>query len=204
MICEVTFVLLSFFTCVPVIQQAHASKYKGSIHIAAFDKAVKRYRLKCYRRRVQYKQPVSGPCDQGHTSIRTDPSLCPQNNGSRPHPSSAHLLSQANAGDENSEKTTAELHTEALQVLLGHVLYEANRLHKCSWYYVDGGNILDIQGGSGSEAIASRVSDILSRQLDDVAVSGGIGKATREEVLQDPDARHVGGIFDACFYSHLY
>ena len=171
-----------------VIQEAHASRYKDSMHLEAFDKAVKNY-----RQRVQYKNPVS----ESHGLAQADASSCSQDN----ELSSEHIHSQGNSDTENSKKSVSESHTEdtdaqkSLKTLLGHVLQQAKILHKCSLYYVDGGNILDIQGGGSSEAIANRVSDVLRRQLDDVAVSGSIGKATREEVLQDSDARHVSDVF---------
>lgn len=93
---------------------------------------------------------------------------------------------------------------KSLETLLSHVLHHAITLHKCSWYYADGGNILDIQEDGSSEAIASQVHDALRRQLDDVAVSGGpIGKATKEELLQDADARHVSHVLVLVAFSFI-
>ena len=122
------------------------------------------------------------------------------------HSSSTHIPSQANADTENSKNSASESNTQSqklLETLLGHVLHQAKAPHKCSWYYVDGGNISDIQRGGSSDAIATRVSDVLTSQLDDVAASSDISKATRAEVLQDSDARHVSDFFGAWLYSHL-
>jgi hypothetical protein len=71
---------------------------------------------------------------------------------------------------------------------------EAFRTYIC--LFINDGITLDTQKSVGAGAMASAgmadVGDTLRRLLDEIAMLGGIGKTTKDEILQDPDARHVG------------
>jgi hypothetical protein len=113
--------------------------------------------------------------------------------------SSVFSLSKIQAAADKDKASIAETHTraqESLDALPGHVLRHAETFHTYIRLFVDDGNILDTQRGGSAKAIASggmaEVSSTLRKLLDEIAMLGGIGKATKEEILQDPDARHVG------------
>jgi len=41
----------------------------------------------------------------------------------------------------------------------------------------------------------AEISGSLRKLLDEIAALGGIGKATEQEILQDPDAKHVSDMY---------
>ena len=187
----------------PVIQEAYRSRYKSAMHIRAFDKAVKRYR--------QHVTPVSG--NRGRrlhlTSVPEDPSLHSQGKArSVSCSSSVFNLSQAQAATDKRNKRISDSHTlaqESLEALPGHVLQHAKTFHTYIRLFVDDANILNSQNGGNGNPVASggmaEVSGDLRKLLDEIAALGNIGKARKEEILQDPDARHVNPAF--CLFAFL-
>jgi hypothetical protein len=101
---------------------------------------------------------------------------------------------------------------QSLQALPGHVLRHANTFHTYIRLFVDDANILDTQRGGSAKAAAcggmAEVSGALRKLLDEIAALGNIGEARKEEILQDPDARHVCDIFtmscDCSLYHHSH
>jgi hypothetical protein len=88
---------------------------------------------------------------------------------------------------------------EILEALPGHVLRHAKTFHTYIRLFVDDTNTLKGSASGGS----AEVSVNLRRLLDEVAALGGIGNGKKEEILQDPDARHVSGVF-VCWHSAQY
>lgn len=85
-------------------------------------------------------------------------------------------------------KTPAELHAQAqdhLEALPEKVLHHAKLFHQYIRFFVEGGHILHQDG---------EVCDRLRGLLDEIVAMGGIGKVTKDELLQDEDARHVSHI----------
>jgi potassium channel subfamily K, other eukaryote len=191
----------------PVIQEAYRSRYKSAMHIRAFDKAVKRYR--------QHVAPVSG--NRGRrlhlTPVPADPSLHSQGKArSASCSSSVFNLSQAQAAADRQHKRISDSHKraqESLEALPGHVLQHAKTFHTYIRLFVDDANILDSQNGGNGNPVASggmaEVSGALRKLLDEIAILGNIGKARKEEILQDPDARHVNLAYPfSRFYSTYF
>jgi potassium channel subfamily K len=175
------------------------------MHVRAFDKAVKRY-----RQRVQHVKPVSKSKGRrfhlwGHhdTPHLADPPLQDKAR-SASRSSSVFSLSPTHAAPENDNTSVPDSHTRAqehLEALPSDVLRHAKTFHTYIRLFVDDGNILDTKMGGSSKAMTSggmaEVSGTLRKLLDEISVlsGGSIGKAAKEEVLQDPHARHVSTVF---------
>jgi hypothetical protein len=88
---------------------------------------------------------------------------------------------------------------ECLEALPRHVLRHAKTFHTYVQLFVDDGNILGTRSGGSTKAMThggmAEISGSLRKLLDEIAALGGIGKATEQEILQDPDAKHVSDIF---------
>ena len=185
-----------------VIQEAYGSRYKSAVHIRAFDKAVKRY-----RQRVQHPKPVYGRRGRrlhirGRSPALADPSSHAQGKvQSISRSPSAMTLLRAQSAAEKQKDIVSDVNRraqETLEALPGHVLRHAKTFHTYVQLFVDDGNILGTRSGGSTRAMThggmAELSGTLRKLLDEIAVLGGIGKATEEEILQDPDAKHVGDI----------
>jgi len=160
------------------------------MHIRVFDKAVKRY-----RERIHHLKPASRHkghhfhlWGHRHKHEHLEP----------PHSSSIATLTQTRIAAEKQISDLTDFHArahESLHVLPSEVLRHAETFHTYIQLFVNDGNIIDTQRGSGVNAITTggmaEVSSTLRTLLDEIAVLGGIGKAMKEEILQDPQARHV-------------
>jgi hypothetical protein len=82
---------------------------------------------------------------------------------------------------------------ERLEALPNHVLRHAKTFHTYIRLFVDDTNTLYTHKGGTARASsgAAELSGPLTRLLDEIAGVGGIGRATKEEILQDPQARHA-------------
>ena len=185
-----------------VIQEAYSSRYKSAMHIRAFDKAVKRY-----RQRVHLVNPISGRRGRRlHFRGRTTEPPPPQVQGkdrSASCSSSTFTLSHAQAAAKKQKLIESGSYVraqESLEALPRHVLRHAKTFDTYIRLFVDEGNTLGTRRGTGYRAMTSGgladVSVTLRKLLDDIAVFGRIGKARQEEILQDPDAKHVS--LDIC------
>jgi potassium channel subfamily K, other eukaryote len=185
-----------------VIQEAYSSRYKSAVHIRAFDKAIKRY-----RQRVQYAKPVYGRRGRrlhirGHNPLvdlssnvqgkLRSTSRCPSIN-TLPHPQDATERQKEIVSDSTRRAQ------ECLEALPRHVLRHAKTFHTYVQLFVDDGNILGTRSGGSTKAMThgsmAEISGSLRKLLDEIAALGGIGKATEQEILQDPDAKHVSDIY---------
>lgn len=168
------------------------------MHIKVFDKAVKRYRQ-------QHQQHNAPSAHKGHhfhfwghhTHKHPDPPSTSQGKA-RSSPVLTHPRTHTQPAPENVRTAVSDLHArarESLDALPGHVLSHAETFQAYIRLFVDDGNIIDTHRGSSAKALTSagvaEVSGTLRKLLDEIAILGGIGKATKEEILQDPDARHV-------------
>lgn len=173
---------------VSVVQEAYSSRYKNAVHIRAFNKAVKRY-----RQRVQRVGSASGRRDH-HLRLRSsildraDPSSLLQEKA-RPELHSPPVFSfpQAHAGPNKISESRAPA-LEALEALPSHVLHHAKTFRTYLRLFVNEGNHARSQGFGGG---MTEVSGNLRKLLDEIALSGSLGMATKEEILQDRDARHT-------------
>jgi potassium channel subfamily K len=89
-----------------------------------------------------------------------------------------------------NQAAASELHARAqdhLEALPNHVLHQVKSFHQHIRFFVDGGG----GSGMGMRHRMDDVSESLRRLLDEIASLGGIGRVTKEEILQDEDARHV-------------
>lgn len=174
-----------------VLQEAYNSRYRNALHVGAFDKAVKRYRQKF---------------DQARPAGRKRHRLHIRRHGDPPSTSHSSLNLHDHAGAPSRTPTqriqtaTHELHARAqerLEALPDHVLNHVKLFHRFIRFFVEGGHILH---GHDEE-----VSDRLRGLLDEIAALGGIGKVTKDELLQDEDTRHVSVvIFDWCSITNCY
>jgi potassium channel subfamily K len=186
----------------PVIQEAYGSRYKSAVHIRAFDKAIKRY-----RQRIQYVKPVYGRRGRrlhirGHNPLAHLPSnpqaKVPSTSRS---PSVNTLPSPQDAAEKQKEivSDSTRRAQECLEALPRHVLRHAKTFHTYVQLFVDDGNILGTRSGGSTKVMThsgmAEISGSLRKLLDEIAALGGIGKATEQEILQDPDAKHVGDIY---------
>ena len=168
------------------------------MHSRAFEKAVTRY-----RKRVQRRLHLQG------TSTRADQSELPQaNTRLEPDFPPAPILSQSTC--PKLQKKSSSVHTrtqESLETLPGRVLQHAEAFRTYICLFINDGITLDTQKSVGAGAMASAgmadVGDTLRRLLDEIAMLGGIGKTTKDEILQDPDARHVGPLLLLLFFFFL-
>jgi potassium channel subfamily K, other eukaryote len=180
--------------CPKVVQDAYGSRFKNAMHIKAFDKAVKRY-----RQRVQHGDYARGRHFhlRNRTAAAGDPSS-PGKVRSKSRSSSAFSLSLAPGALEEHKTIVSESHARAqknMEALPDHVLEHAKTFHAYINMFIDDENILDTTRGGSARAIArggvGDVDSTLKKQLDEIAILGGIGTGAKEEILQDPDARHV-------------
>jgi potassium channel subfamily K, other eukaryote len=165
------------------------------MHIKAFDKAVRRY-----RQRVQHVKPVSGSSGRhfrlwGRTRTQADPHPpSPGKVRSESRSSSVFTLSPTHVATETDNPSVTHPHTraqEALETLPDHVLRHAKTFHTYIQLFVDDGNLRTRRGKGMAGAGMAEINSTLRKLLDEIAILGGIGNATKEEILQDPDARHV-------------
>jgi potassium channel subfamily K, other eukaryote len=169
-----------------VIQEAYHGRYKNAVHIRAFEKAVKRY-----RERIQNAKTLSGRRGrrlnfQGRSNRTAAPADLSQDLArSTPRVSAEYPM--ANAFESN---TRAQGSLEALPDL---VLRYAKIFHTYIRLFVDDTKVLEVQNGNIATVNSGmdEVSHTLRNLLDEIAALGGIGKAMKEEISQDPDARHV-------------
>jgi hypothetical protein len=172
------------------------------MHIRAFDKAVKRYRERIHNAKA-ISQRKSRSLHAHGRRTKEDPSQGQATSSSRS--SSASSYTQAHAAAVKQKARVTESHAraqETLESLPNHVLHHAKTFHTYIRLFVDDANVLDTQSGGSVQAVMSggtdEVSSTLRRLLDRIAVLGGIGKGTKEEILRDPDARHVR---DVCLFT---
>ena len=88
---------------------------------------------------------------------------------------------------EPSQAAVSELHTRVqdhLQGLPDHVFHHAKIIYQYIRFFVDGGHH-DQEG---------EVSGRLRKLIDEISSLGGIGKVTKDELLQDEAARHVSTV----------
>lgn len=164
-----------------VVQEAYGSRYKNAMHIRAFDKAVKRYREWIHNTKAVAQRKGRRWNNQGHTTAEAEPSQ-----------GQARSTSSSSAGKRRAD--VGESHAraqETLESLPNHVLHHAKTFHTYIRLFVDDANVLDSRRGGAKAGTDDEVSVTLRRLLDKIARLGGIGKGTKDEILQDPDARHV-------------
>ena len=179
------------------------------MHIRAFDKAVKHY-----RERIHHVKPVSKRKGRrfhlwGHHT-HAQPDEPPQDKGRSTSPSSSvFTLPQTHPAAEEDKSRVSDSHEraqESLEALPGHVLRHAETFHAYIQLFVNDGHIIDTQKDGRTKAITnggvSHVTGTLRKLLDEIAILGGFGKATKEEILQDPDARHVSISFEQLKATH--
>ena len=175
-----------------VIQDASGSRYQSATYIKVFNKAVKRYRQRTQRDLVSGRTGRRS-YHRGRPFTQGDPS--PRSQGkarSTSHPSSV-FPSQARTDEIASVHRQAQ---ESLESLPNHVLRHAKIFHTYIRLIIDDTNTLYTQKG-GSARFNDGVPDssgLLRRLLDEIAGVGGIGRATKEEILQDPQARHASAV----------
>jgi potassium channel subfamily K, other eukaryote len=151
------------------------------MHIRTFDKAVKRYREWIHNAKTVSQRRGRRWNRQGRTTAEAEPSQGQARSTSR----------------SSAEKQRADAHEsharaqETLESLPNHVLHHAKTFHTYIRLFVDDANVLDTRSGGAKGAMDDEVSITLRRLLDKIARLGGIGKGTKDEILRDPDARHV-------------
>lgn len=93
----------------------------------------------------------------------------------------------ANASESNTRAQGS------LEALPGLVLRYAKIFHTYIRLFVDDTKVLEFQNGDipTENSGMNEVCRTLRNLLDEIAALGGIGKAMKEEILQDPNARHV-------------
>jgi len=154
--------------------------------------------VKRYRQRIQRVGSASGHRERhlhfrGRTLARVDPfSPLREKSQSESYPPSAVNLPQHNAAQEGQTKGIPETFQRAqahLEALPGHILHHAKTFRTYVRLFVNDGNHSSTQGdGVGG---IDEVSSTLRGLLDEIALLGGISRATKEEILRDRDARHV-------------
>ncbi|KIM78217.1 hypothetical protein PILCRDRAFT_599929 [Piloderma croceum F 1598] len=175
---------------ISVIQDASGSRYQSATYTRVFSKAVKRYRQRTQRDLVSGRTGRRS-YHRGRTFTQGDPSPRSQGKARSTSYSSSVFPSSQTRTDE-----IANVHREAqesLEALPNHVLRHAKIFHAYIRLVIDDTNTLYTHKGS-SARVNGDVPDLsghLRRLLDEIAGVGGIGRFTKEEILQDPQARHT-------------
>lgn len=162
-----------------VVQEAYNSKYKNALHIGAFDKAVKRYREK-----AQISRSTRGAKINLRERARSNAdTIVPERDLDPNAESPAESSTQKFDLEMSTRETRAQ---DKLEALPGAILRQAKTFHKYIRAFVDGGVI-----PGGEIGRLSEVSDGLRGLLDEIAGGGGIGKVSKEEIMQDAEARQI-------------
>ncbi|KAF7964357.1 hypothetical protein HWV62_9589, partial [Athelia sp. TMB] len=150
---------------ISVVQEAYDSKYKRALHIGAFDKAVKRYRVKLQinRETKDAEKTTVVPRTRAETGI-TLPEL------------SEDISIQQNHSNVSAQET--------LEALPSQILEQARTLRKYVRAFA-----ADDDASEGEET--KEVTQGLRKLLDEIAGAVGVGRVSKAEIMQDVDARHT-------------
>ncbi|KZP17478.1 voltage-gated potassium channel [Athelia psychrophila] len=153
---------------ISVVQEAYDSKYKRALHIGAFDKAVKRYRVKMQTNR-NTRGVKASDADVARARINSDAGIT--------LPESSKGLSDLQC--DSPSKPVQEM----LEAFPFQILQQARSFNQVVRAYA-------ADDDDGSDA-SQEVIEGLKRLLDEITRSVGIGRVSNAEIMQETDARHT-------------